>query len=929
MLKFQILIIIFFLYLPLRVTAYGEYSFTKILQDSIISGDYTSDTIKLSYNFNRDIDTNNFNIFIKNPDSKKTALVLSGGGARGIAQLGVIKALEDYGIDFDLIVGTSIGTVIGGLYSSGYTVNEITDIIKEFNWERALSLTNKYQRTSLFLEQKKIQDRSLLTIPLDGIKPDILPSSFSNGQYLSEKINSLILNARYHVKKDFSDLKIPFISVATDLNKGSKVVLKKGNLSESIKASLTFPLLYTPINIGGKDLVDGGLSANIPTDIAREEGADFTIIVNSTSPLKSGKDLNDPINTADQILSITMMQLSNLQLKDANVVLTPDIKDHSATSYNDFDFLIRKGYSTVQENIEKLRKGIDSIEISGSPYINNFIINPVITVNTSEDLMPLADSIIDLSQKDFIKYTSIEKNLKSIYKSGFFMDVNAVIVRDGNRVNLRYNLVPYPLLKNVTVQNSGINLDKQIKLFVSENYGKPLNIKKLNDLRNELLGIMRDNDYSVKDISKFYFNYGTNTLEIEFDEGKIRSYKLSGNTITNDNVILRELKTDINKPIKSSDINLSLKNVMSTNLFQQVSFDYLFRNNKLKPDLLVRVVEKNSKALRFSVKADNEKNLQLLFDLRDENILGTALEAGILAAGGLRNRLYQIEIKSNQFFSLPLTFNLNGYYRFNDVYTYQQTIDTIENEYSVNRTGEYRTINYGTSFLFGTQLQRYGTFYVQGTAENQETKNKTNNESKKFNANVLKLKFGGIIDTENKLPFPGNGILLDFYYETAKNLNDGNLSYTKVFISYDHYLPVSRSGVLKPRFIFGFADKTTPVGEQFSMGGGKLFYGMSENELVGRQILLTSLEYRYLFPYKLFFDTYLSVRYDLGNVWENAVDIRFKDLRHGIGLSTGFDTPVGEASFAVGRSFLIKKGLQKDSFIFGPYNFYFSIGYDI
>ena len=121
-------------------------------------------------------------------------------------------------------------------------MNEIENILEKFDWNRALSLTNKYQRTSLFLEQKKVQDRSLLTIPLDGIKPILLPSAFSNGLYLSEKINSYVLNSRYHSKNDFSNLKIPFAAVATDLDNGKKVILQKGNLSESIKASLTFPL---------------------------------------------------------------------------------------------------------------------------------------------------------------------------------------------------------------------------------------------------------------------------------------------------------------------------------------------------------------------------------------------------------------------------------------------------------------------------------------------------------------------------------------------------------------------------------------------------------------------------------------------------------------------------------------------------------------
>jgi len=395
-------------------------------------------------------------------------------------------------------------------------------------------------------------------------------------------------------------------------------------------------------------------------------------------------------------------------------------------------------------------------------------------------------------------------------------------------------------------------------------------------------------------------------------------------------VIMREIKIAKTSPIISENLTESIENVMSTNLFQQVSFDFDFKKDLYNPFLKVRVIEKNTKALRFSVKVDNERKLQLLLDLRDENIFGTAVESGLLAAGGLRNRIYLFEVKSNQFFSLPLTFNFNSYYTFRDINRYTQTIDSTENKFDVEKIGEYRNFrNGGLSFLFGTQLERLGTIYGQAYLENQEIKNKFGSESLTEKLRVVKLKFGGIFDTEDIVPFPSKGSLINFYYETANDILAGNLSYSKLYISYEQYFPIAKSQTLRPRFIFGFGDKTTPLTEQYSLGGEKSFFGMVEDELRGRQILETSIEYRYLFPYKLFFDTYFSFRYDLGNVWQFTEDIRFKDLRHGIGLSAAFDTPIGEASFSVGRSFIIRKGLKKDSFIFGPYDFYFSIGYDI
>jgi NTE family protein len=895
-----------------------------------ISSEILQDSVTLNLTVKENIDTNNYNIFQKKYYSKKIALVLSGGGARGISQLGVIKKLSEQDIRFDMIVGTSMGSIIGGFYSSGYTVIEIKNILNNFDWDRALSLTNKYQRTSLFLEQKKIQDRSLLTIPLDGIKPIILPSSFSNGQYLSEQINSYILNSRYHAKNDFNNLKFPFSAVASDFNSGKRVILNTGNLSESIKASFTFPLLYSPIRIDGKDLVDGGLTENVPTRVAKSLGADYIIAVNSTSPLKRNQELDDPLNTADQIMSITMTQLNNLQLKDANVVIKPDLKNYSATNFSKIDYLVSKGENVSEEIINKILSDIDSLDISDSKYFNNFIINPEVVINSDYLKEKITDTLHILTDKKFEKYTSIERNLRMIYKTGYFSDVNAVISRDENSAKINYNLISNPELRNVKINTNYKFLDSLVNSFKVFNLYKPVNFYTYRNFYDEILGVLRNHSLSLVEITKFYFKHLDNTLEIELSDGFIKGLELEGNKKTNDNVITREIKVDYETPVLSTSLSESISNVMSTNLFKQVSFDFDFKKKYVNPFLKVNVIEKNSKALRFSLKFDNNYNLQLLLDLRDENVYGTGVEAGFLAAGGLRNRIYQIEVKSNQFFSLPLTFNLNTYYGFRDIYRYQQITDSIDNEYKVVNVGEYRNVRGGgISFLFGTQIERLGTIYAQTNFENQAITNIENSESLSEDLRVIKLKFGGIFDSEDVLPFPTKGALANVFYETANDILEGNLSYTKFYFSYEQYFPIANSMAIRPRFIFGFADNTTPLTEQYSLGGEKSFFGMVLDELRGRQIMEISLEYRYLFPYKLFFDTYVGIRYDLGNVWQFTQDIRFKDLRHGIGLTSAFDTPIGEASFSVGQSFLIKKGIQKDSFIFGPIDLYFSFGYDI
>ena len=900
----------------------SNFSFSQITGDSLQS------IIKLDLKTKQNIDTASFNLFPKQYNKKKIALVLSGGGSRGLAQIGVIKTLELNNIKFDMIVGTSIGAIVGGLYSSGYSVNELDSITKAINWQNKLSLTGNYDREFLYLEQKKEQDRGLISVSLDGLKP-VLPTSLSRGHQIAQIINLLLLNARFKPKRDFSYLRFPFYAIATDLDNGQKVVLSKGNISECIKASFTFPLLYAPTILNGRNLVDGGLTANVPVDVAKEKGADIVIAVNSTSPLKSSEDLTDPLNTADQVLSISMAQLNEKQLKEANFVITPDIGNLLASDFSNIDYLIKAGEQIPLKTIEKIKSVIDSAELSASEYKGYFITNPKVTINSyliSEDIKY---EVKAEQENTFVKYTTIEEQLKKFYDMGYFSNVYASIERDSFGVNLDYIFVNNPVLKSINLDRYDNLLFEQIKKFEYEHKNKVLNHNELYLLYYDLLGKIKDNNFLAVDITKFFFDYEKGILEIGVSDGSINNICINGNDKTNSNVIERELTFDKNSVIRKSDIEQSLQNIYSTNLFQQLSISLNDSGNTNKPDLYVNMIEKSSRNFRFSIRGDNERKLQLYLEVSNENIFGTNNEVYASVNGGLKNSEYKVEFKSNRFFNTYLTYNFSMYYKFRDIYNYSQIKNFEDNSYSRNQDGEYRDTKYGLSFLLGTQVGRIGTVYSQIAYEKLYRDSTSGVVATESDYKTIKLKVGGKIDTQDKFPFPTKGTIINYSYETSQKIIANNISYSKLLFDFEHSVSIGKYSTFHPKFIFGFADKTTPLMEQFSLGGEDSFYGMLEDELRGRQILTASIEYRFLIPYKLFFDSYLAFRYDLGQIWENAQDIRFKDLRHGIGLSAMFDTPIGKASFSAGRSFFTNKGIKKDSFMFGPYTFYFSIGYDL
>lgn len=888
-----------------------------------------SDTIKLDYKIKESLDTNLFNVFPKKVNKTKVGLVLSGGGARGISQLGVMSILDENNIEIDQITGTSIGGVTGGLYATGYAPKDIKEIFKNVDWVNTLSLNDKYQRQYLFLDQKSIQDKSLISISIDGFAPTF-PSSLSSGQKLTELINILMLNAKYHPRKNFNDLKIPLAVVATDFDKGEKVVLQEGNLSESIKASFTFPLLYSPININGRNLVDGGLTENIPVSVSKELGSDYTITVNSTSPLRKREEITNPLYTADHILSITMNQLNNTQLQNSNIVITPEIEGTSTFDFDKIDYLYIKGRDAAEKQIQRIIEGIDSAEVASSKYFNNFLINASSKFTilgetpSHSNFSPITNNFRD---SKFIRYTEIEQKLKQLYRTGYFSKVDAQITGGTNGASINFIAEANDILENVTSNSSYPALTNLIDSFKVLNENSVLNLNKCFKFYENLLQTLRDNDLSLVEIEKFYFNHSSKTLEIYFSDGKISNLKISGNYKSNDNLILRELSFDNEEILKKEKLENSLKNLIGTNLFKQVSFDFDFEKKKYQPDLLIRVVERSARNIRISGRVDNERNLQGFVDIRDENLFGTGLETGAFFEGGLRNQYFEFEFKSNQLFKSPFTYDLSYYTGFKNIYEYKISIDRDNDKYERTQTGEYKNKRTGYSLLVGLQAEKYGTIYGKISFEYLAAQNITPDNSLREEKNTLKFKFGGDFDTRDIIPYSMSGSLVNFYYETSQSRLGADISYSKLFLKYEQYFSLGKFHTIRPRFIFGSSDRTTPLPEFFSLGGEDSFFGMVEDEATGRQMLDISAEYRFRIPVKLFFDTYVKARYDLGRVWDNTTDVKFKDLRHGVGASLCFDTPIGESSFSLGKTFLIEKGLRKDSFIFGPYTYYFSLGY--
>jgi len=859
----------------------------------------------------------------------RTALVLSGGGARGMAQIGVLKALERARIPIDMIVGTSMGAVVGGLYAAGWSATEIESIALHTNWDEVLSLSEDTRRSELFLDQKLAVDRSFLVVRFEGFTP-VLPPAVSSGQRLTTMLSSLALQAVYHPNPSFDDLKIPFRAIATDLVSGERVILDRGSLAEALRASTTVPLLFSPIERNGAQLVDGGLVSNIPVDVARAAGCDIVVAINTASELRGPGEMETPWETADQIMGI-MMQRGNVeQLEQADIVITPEIGRHLSTEFRGLDTLIDAGVQMGQQAVPHLLDLYRKKRAARGERQVQGVLSNVVLRRTGDGI---SDAHWEWIQRDaalgVLTLGEIRKHLDRIYNEGDIEELEAEVVRSGDSASVTYHGLLYPVLRSVEIQGATrISTDSLLSPFRGL-LGKPANNTTAGQAMEGLVRLYRDRGYSLARIESAAFDPESGRLLLTVNEGMIRSVRVEGGVRTQDWFVLREF------PLREGDIfeidraREGIDNINGLTLFDYVSLEV--SEGREDAALTIRLQERPSRLMRFGLRADNERSLQGLVDFRDENFRGTGLQLGLSVAGGARNVEAAAEFEAQRLFDTYLTFGIRFLAGRRDIYLYGDGPRPDENSWRRERIGEYSVARMGGEISFGGQLERLGKVTATYTLERVRLWDIENAAGLEDRYWLGGIRLGTRLDTKNRYPFPTEGIGLEmFYVFTPEALGTTpGYGYNALTVAFESYARLSSALVFHPRIMVGFADKTMPLSEQFSLGGRQSFFGLREDDRRGRQLLQANLELRLRMPFDLLFDTYLQGRYDLATISEVPEEIKFSTLRHALGLELALETPIGGAFVGAGNAFYFSRDLPENPLQLGPVLFYFAIGYEL
>ncbi|KOY51487.1 patatin-like phospholipase family protein [Polaribacter dokdonensis] len=426
----------------------------------------------------------------------KVGLVLSGGGAKGFAHIGVLKEIDKAGIQLDYIAGTSMGAIIGGLYAAGYSAVQIEDIV--VNTDFMTLLRDQIPRSSETFFEKEYGEKTVITLPVNNGKIGF-PRGISKGQnvlnLLLELFDSLDGN------QDFSKLATPFFCIATDVENGNPIVLESGSLPIALRASGSFPSLLNPVEVGDKLLVDGGIANNFPVSIMKDKGIDIVIGVDVEGKLFQKEKINSVVALLNQIVSYQMYNKSDEEIKKLDVYIHPEIYDFSVVDFERKEEILEKGelaakkYTKVFEEIaakQTIKKKRTDIEINTS----KMLISDIALTGNNNYTRSYVLGKLNILEGDSLSRQEVTKriHLLSATRNYNKIEYNFIKKVDGSYL-LNFNLTESNEKANLKL---GVHYDFLYKSGVLANY----NHKRLFG-KNDMLAV----DFILGDNLRYDLNY--------------------------------------------------------------------------------------------------------------------------------------------------------------------------------------------------------------------------------------------------------------------------------------------------------------------------------------------------------------------------------------------------------------------------------------
>lgn len=493
------------------------------------------------------------------PQRKKVGIVFGGGGAKGVAHIGVLKVLEEAGIPIDYIAGTSMGAIVGGLYAIGYSPKALDSIMRAQDWMALLS--DRTTRTNKLFTEKEISDRTLITVPFNRKRFEISTGILS-GNAVMNMLSQFTTG--YHYTKSFDELPIPFACIAYDLKTGEEVVMREGNLALAIRASMSIPGAFSTIEREGRILIDGGVINNFPVDVIRAMGADVVIgidvnKINGSEETESEDDL-PPLNSLSTIAREMMDRMGKEKLdanrKDADLFIHPNVSPYNTASFNAeaIDSLLLRGERVARENWDAIMAFKESLNMipgedehtpaslrhgKDEPIGDSFPINEIYFEGINGLNPNNLQRMLHFKEHSRVSTLQMQSAIDRLKGTGLFHSVGYSMINNNDGYDLMFSCVP----RSTSTVSLGVHFDTY---DIAAGY---LNVafapQKLGGAMVELKSRISSNIYGQ---IGFYYQdawVGKFGLSYLFRHGDINVYTATDSTQINTRFNMHRVKLDL------------------------------------------------------------------------------------------------------------------------------------------------------------------------------------------------------------------------------------------------------------------------------------------------------------------------------------------------------------------------------------------------
>jgi len=463
----------------------------------------------------------------------KVGLVLSGGGAKGSAHVGVLKVLEKAGIPIDYVVGTSMGSIVGGLYSIGYKADDLDAMIRNQDWTNLL--TDRLTRSGMGLAEKEKADTYFFSLPLGSISRSGHHSTqygLLQGQNLANLFSQLTVG--YHDSIDFNRLPIPFACVATDMVKYEEIVFHSGYLTTAMRASMAIPAVFTPVRMGEKLLVDGGLKNNYPADIAKEMGADILIGVSvQDQSMKTIDDFKGSAAVLTKLIDVNCQNKFEENWAMTDIPIKVDVKGYSSASFtaSAIDTLIRRGEEAGMQHWDELMqlkkklgladdyKPANIKRYEGFDVEDKVLVQSVNFVGIDESDQHYLTKQFKLHENDSLTIRQIENAVEALRGNLFYGNPSYQLL-DGEK---GYQLTIDAAEKKTSEVYVGVRFDNEEKVAVKANSVIPFHTK--IPIKLQLTGRLGKRSMGRVDATFNPRSFKSFTLSYQYDYNDLNIYK--------------------------------------------------------------------------------------------------------------------------------------------------------------------------------------------------------------------------------------------------------------------------------------------------------------------------------------------------------------------------------------------------------------------